>query len=255
MIKIQYLSDMHLELSENSKYFKHNYPGVTGDILVIAGDSMYLGQDIPLKKFWKHCHNNYKYTILVPGNHEYYAYYDINSLDKSWKQNICGYDNVFYAQNNVIHIEDIDIICSTLWSNIPMYAYNEAHWGLSDFHRIKYDKHMYNQDNYNEQHQYCLDFIKESVELSTADKIVVVTHHAPSYQLVQDKFKGDTLNCCFHNDLDDYIIDSRINVWIYGHNHYNKDMVIGNTFVTSNQFGYYRESHLIGYLDGKHIEI
>ena len=259
-MKIQYISDMHLELSNNSKYFKHNYPKVTGDILIIAGDIMYLGQDITLKNFWKHCHENYKYTILVPGNHEYYAYYDIMTLDTSWRQDICGYDNVFYAQNQVININDengknIDIICSTLWSEIPFYSYGDAHCGLSDFHRIKYNGHMYNQDNYNEQHQYCLEFIKEAVGLSTADKIVVVTHHLPSYQLIQERFKGDKLNCCFANNLDDYIYDSRINVWIYGHNHDNKDITIGNTFITSNQFGYYGDKCEVSYKDGKYILI
>ena len=37
-MKIQYMSDLHFEFRENSRYIKHNGFPVTGDILVLAGD-------------------------------------------------------------------------------------------------------------------------------------------------------------------------------------------------------------------------
>ena len=37
-MKIQYASDLHLELSGNSKYVKEIPFEVTGDVLVLAGD-------------------------------------------------------------------------------------------------------------------------------------------------------------------------------------------------------------------------
>ena len=37
-MKIQYMSDLHFEFRENSRYIKHNEFPVTGDILVLAGD-------------------------------------------------------------------------------------------------------------------------------------------------------------------------------------------------------------------------
>ncbi len=33
-MKIQYMSDLHLEFRENSRYLKHNELPVTGDVLV-----------------------------------------------------------------------------------------------------------------------------------------------------------------------------------------------------------------------------
>lgn len=39
-------------------------------------------------------------------------------------------------------------------------------------------------------------------------------------------------------ELEDYIKDSGIDYWIYGHSHYNVDVEIGNTKCVSNQLGY-----------------
>ena len=36
-MKIQYMSDLHMEFQENSRYLKNNELPVTGDVLVLAG--------------------------------------------------------------------------------------------------------------------------------------------------------------------------------------------------------------------------
>ena len=38
--------------------------------------------------------------------------------------------------------------------------------------------------------------------------------------------------------LVDYIADSRITAWIYGHSHHRTDLMIGNTHLVSNPLGY-----------------
>ena len=44
-MKIQFMSDLHLEFAENSRYIKHNEFPATGDVLVLAGDT-YLRMNI-----------------------------------------------------------------------------------------------------------------------------------------------------------------------------------------------------------------
>ena len=44
-MKIQFVSDLHLEFADNRAYLKEHPLEVTGDILLLAGDSVYL--DLP----------------------------------------------------------------------------------------------------------------------------------------------------------------------------------------------------------------
>ena len=77
-MKIQYMSDLHLELSDNSRYVKQKEFPVTGDVLVLAGDTFYLNNNVvPLTRFWKWASENYNEVLLVPGNHEYYGFHDV----------------------------------------------------------------------------------------------------------------------------------------------------------------------------------
>ena len=85
-MKIQYMSDLHMEYAENSRYLKKVEFPVTGDVLVLAGDTFYLNNTTaPLAKFWKWASANYKQVLLVPGNHEYYQGCDVMTRGLQWK--------------------------------------------------------------------------------------------------------------------------------------------------------------------------
>lgn len=76
-MKIQYASDLHLEFADNWRYLKAHPLEVTGDILLLAGDIGYLGDDNYSKHpFWDWASENYKEVHCCMGNHEFYKYYD-----------------------------------------------------------------------------------------------------------------------------------------------------------------------------------
>ena len=99
-MKIQYASDIHLELSDNSRFIKSMPFEVVGDVLVFAGDTGYLrDRTLPNLKFWKWASANYREVLLVPGNHEFYGNGDVLAYGDSWSREILP--NVHYHQNKL----------------------------------------------------------------------------------------------------------------------------------------------------------
>lgn len=237
-MKIQYASDLHLEFGENSKWLQSNPLLPSADILVLAGDIGYLDDaNYSTHPFWDKVSAEFKQVIVVPGNHELYKFFDINELHDGWSQKIRS--NVHIHYNSVIYLDDdTDLIVSTLWAKIPPGEEYVTEHCVSDFKRIRNGKFRLSSERFNGEHLRCFDFIKSAVAQSTAKNIVVATHHVPSFALMSEEFKNSSINGAFTSELGDYIKDSRINHWIYGHSHRNIDATIGNTQCVSNQLGY-----------------
>ena len=254
-MKIQYASDIHLELSDNSRFIKSEPFDVTGDVLVFAGDTGYLrDRTLPYLRLWKWASANYREVLLVPGNHEFYGNGDVLAYGDSWSREILP--NVHYYQNKVVRIDNVDFILSTLWSHIRPEDEYFVHRGMNDFRQILYNGRRFTPADFNAEHEKCLDFIKQSVAESTAKRIVVVTHHLPSMAVVAPEHKGSLLNSAFATELGNFIADSRIDAWIFGHSHANEEAIIGNTRLVCNQLGYvYYNENLAGFDGKRFIEI
>lgn len=136
-MKIQYMSDLHMEFQENSRYLKNNELPVTGDVLVLAGDIFYLKDKVaPLTKFWKWVSENYRQVLIVPGNHEYYNYSDVMERGLQWRWMFR--ENVGYYQNQVVRVNDIDFVLSTLWSRINPTDARDVYWFYPKKYRGKH---------------------------------------------------------------------------------------------------------------------
>ena len=255
-MKVQYMSDLHLEMIDNLDYLKAARFEVGGDILVLAGDIIYLRDTAAVyNRFWDWAAKNYQQVMLVPGNHEFYGYDDVAKRGDSWQRKLR--ENISYHQNQVVRIADTDFILSTLWSRIREEDMFYIWRGMNDFHQVMYNGRFYTPDDFNWEHEKCLHFIKKSVTESTAKHIVVVTHHLPTLAVVASRHVGSVLNSAFATELGGFIADSRIDYWIYGHSHTNIDSMIGNTKIICNQLGYvFSKEHLKnGFEWGKVIEI
>ncbi|MBR6492203.1 MAG: metallophosphoesterase [Bacteroidales bacterium] len=240
-MEVQYMSDLHLEFKHNRDFLDSIDREVTGDVLLLAGDIMYLQETIR-HNILHWASRNYRQVLMVPGNHEYYNYSDITESGGSWQKEILP--DVSYNYNKVVHIDDTDFILTTLWSRISQIDEKAIRRGLNDFHQICYDGEILRPKEYNEEHVKCFRFIRDAVTQSTAKHIVVVTHHAPSLQTIAPEHQTSTLRTAFASDLDEFIESSRIDYWVYGHSHTNIDCQVGNTIILCNQLGYVaREEH------------
>ena len=103
-MKIQYCSDLHLEFFQNYKYLKKNPIRPMGDILILAGDILYLNNlhGTIENNFLDYISANFPISYLLYGNHEFYGGFDAQILDNPVYQQIRP--NVFIVNNtSVIH--------------------------------------------------------------------------------------------------------------------------------------------------------
>lgn len=237
-MRVQYASDLHLEFGENSRWLKEHPLIPSADILVLAGDIGYLGDDNYISHpFWNRVSEDFNQVIVVPGNHELYKFFDISELRNGWQLEIRH--NVRVCYNSVIALnEETDLIASTLWAHIPPSEEYLTERCVSDFKRIRNGEFRLSAQRFNEEHEVCRNFIEKAVSESNAERIVVATHHVPSFALMAEEFKNSSINGAFTVELAGMIAESRINCWIYGHSHRNIDKMIGSTRCVSNQLGY-----------------
>lgn len=193
--------------------------------------------------------------LIVPGNHEYYNNADVAGRGSEWCWKFRN--NVGYYQNQVVRIDETDFILSTLWSRINPADEYFVWKGMNDFYEILYNGHRFTTEDFNAEHAKCLAFIQRSVAESTAKHIVVVTHHLPTTEVVAEQHRGSSLNSAFATELGNYIADSRIDVWIYGHSHTNIRTEINGTKILCNQMGYvFQNEHILNSFEpGRYIEL
>ena len=260
-LRIQFVSDLHLEFPQNRQYLAEHPLEVSGEVLLIAGDTAYLdypetGKDTYSQyAFWDWVSEHYKQVIVCMGNHDFYGYYNLSDLPDGYCKKIRMNVHAYY--NAVVHINDVDIIVSTLWSKIePCDSFLTEH-NVSDFYRIKYNGHRLTTEDFNQEHARCFSFIKRAVKESNAKTKIVLTHHVPTQLCTAKEFQGSTINGAFTVELGDFIADSGVDYWIYGHSHRNIDAQIGKTNIISNQLGYisHGENKSNGFSPARYIEI
>lgn len=258
-MKINLVSDMHINFQDIV------LPG--GDILIMAGDIMEAGhlrradnakKDTFLADRYRRFLNEelikYRKVIYICGNHEHYN----NSYEDTHPRLLRELpDNVHLLEAESIQIDDVHFFAGTFWTcmnkgdPISMQVIKQ---GMYDFKCIKHGPSIKVDTNYGDSYYtnsfspaYAKGIFHETVEKlkqflkdKENEKVVVVSHHAPSPQSVHEHYKKDFhMNGGYHSYLDDFIMDHpQIKYWVHGHMHDPVDYMIGETRVLSNPRGY-----------------
>lgn len=243
-MNIQYASDLHLEFPENRKFIRDNPLLPVGDILILAGDIVPFVQIDQLQDFFNYISDYFQTTWWIPGNHEYY-HGDISeksgTLDESIRPNVHLVNNFSTTQDGV------RFIFSTLWSMIRPVNQWQIWQGLNDFKLISNGRAKLSVDDFNGLHRDSLDFVSQELHSPFEGKTVVTTHHVPTLFHYPEKYILDKLNEAFAVELQELILDTQPDYWIFGHHHYNQEaFTLGRTQLLTNQVGYvqYKE-HLL----------
>ncbi len=233
---LQYASDLHLEFPANRQWLAEHPILPEGDILVLAGDTHYLGWDFNRLPLWDYLSKNFHETYVLPGNHEYYGGYDARTSLSETKETIRK--NVWLVNNCVVEQPQVRLIFTTLWSRIEKNV-ADILLGMNDFYQIRYAGKLIGIEHYNQLHAAAMEFLTSAVRAAPDKKQVVVSHHLPSERCNAPEFRGSALNEAFCVDLTDLIETSEIDAWVYGHSHRNvAEFDIGGTRMLTNQLGY-----------------
>lgn len=252
-MKLQYASDLHLEFPENEEFMRTNPLTPEGDILILAGDIVPFSQVNDHSVFFDYLSGHFKITYWLPGNHEYY-HSDLSERGININEKIR--DNIFLVNNTSVKAGNINLIFSTLWTRISSRNQIELLLGYSDFHVIRNNGKLLDIEQYNLLHDQCLSFLKDEFIRSGSGKMIVITHHMPTFENYPEKFRGDVFNEAFATELSDLIETAEPDYWIFGHHHTNKgDFYIGKTRLITNQLGYVTYNEHMGFNPGKIIVI
>jgi predicted phosphohydrolase len=240
-MKIQYVSDLHLELlfKNTIKLFNHHFVP-QGDICILAGD---IGNPFH-KSYTDHLYminSQFKKTFLIAGNHEYYN----NDIDET-KQKITSIceklENVSFLDNSFEDYNGYRFIGSTLWTNIINKQYT-----INDTKMIR----NMSVDKYNLLHQECCNFLNETLHNCTINDIksVIITHHLPIYELTHPKYRNSfyaNYQQWFHANLDTMIKNNSkiISAVIYGHTHSESIQQHYGVNFYCNPLGYHGENNV-----------
>jgi len=281
-MKIDYMSDIHLEFTEHLRPFK-KVDG--GDILILGGDITTAAMFRPhrtdkdtrshskfMKKFKESVVDKYEQVFYIMGNHEHYNsifHKTLPQLKEGFANH--GMDKIQFFDNDSKVVDDVVFIGSTLWSDfengndLSMYRCGRS---MNDFRIIgsmdvedmnyfnRYESRAITPEFILDEHKKSKGYIERTVKMYPDKKVVIFTHHGPTYKSLHPDHIGNGLDGAYCSDLSDLILDNpNITHWISGHCHTIKEYEVGPTKILSNCQGYYMESSYKNFDGPKSFEV
>jgi len=210
-MKIQIASDLHREFGNKPLEFDRS-----ADVICLAGDisvSGFLeaslnGLNIPKKTK----------CLVVKGNHDFWVNPHIFQEMPVLLQN-----NISVLNRQIKTIKKQRFLGCSLW------------YDPTDLDRNWADFKYYNEYDILTNHKKDVRFIKENLR----EGDVEMTHFLPSYKCISPRWRGSDTNFYFVGyEFYDLILEKKPKLWIFGHTHDSVDMMIGETRLICNPYGY-----------------
>ena len=273
-MKIQLLSDLHLESNPNFKAM----PTPGADLLVLAGDigSYQTGSkltelgitDFGLTRFsplpvsqggagWP------VPVVFLPGNHEY------DGLDfklaHARLRETCERLGMIWLERETTFMHGVRLIGCTLWTDFDALAglnpqsagdplsqqlkarekaFRAANFYLKKHHAFRQGKPMLAEEVRKEGLK-SQQWLRQALATSFDGPTVVITHFAPSLLSADPRYGLNPGTAGFCNGLDDLL--PAVRLWLHGHLHCPSDYMKQGCRVVANPLGYAKKGEQDGY--------
>ncbi len=233
-MKIDLISDVHLIFSPLT--IKKTSDDV--ETLIMAGDAVCINDLDKHKSFFEQVSKLYKNVIYVIGNHFWYGGTYPDDLD-TLRNYLKKFSNIHLLEKQSIEIGDTVFIGGTLWTDcnksdpMTMMVLTQS---MNDYRVIK----NFTVEDSIREHKECLKYFRKELGENKDKKCVLISHHAPSFECIDPKYKRDYhMNGGYASNLDQFILDRpQIKVFVHGHIHVPVDFMRGTCRILSNPRGY-----------------
>lgn len=242
-LKLQFMSDLHLEFHRDGGKSLIDTFKPQGDILVLAGDILVVSQyenAAKLAEPFKRLADLGMPMVYVSGNHEHYtgSFALVDRMLQEVEPLVEGLHVLRTGQP--VTVKGQRFLGDTMWfREEPTSTYYQSY--MNDFRIIrKFKPEVYDRN---------LRF-RRYLKEQLAEGDVVVTHHLPTSLSTPEEFKDSPLNPFYVCDVSGIILSKNPKLWIHGHTHKACDYMVGDTRVVCAPVGYPHEPNFLTYQCG-----
>ena len=237
---VHLVSDLHLD------HATWQYPRVTADICVVAGDIARWGSRDRTEMLLREI-TAQRPCVVVLGNHDFWG--TDRPKARSWMLDLCArHPGLHLLDDGWVDLQGVRFCGSPLWTDFALEGDPEGAMKqvmqlpdgrggtgmLPDF--------LYQRDASPARYQQWHWAARRALELGVRghDRVCLVTHWVPTAQAINAKYTGNTLNPYFVAPCDD-LLRPQVKAWLFGHTHSGFDQVVGGTRFVCNPRGYPNE--------------
>lgn len=241
------IADLHLDLWDHAKRDPFGpMPPIfqTLDAVIIAGDLSNdpmknwpcalarIGRLIEPSKVW-----------VVPGNHDYYGW---NLAGDGGLRTLAEQAGMHFAQKTSVEFDGVRFLCCTLWTDFNLHSEPHvskviAQRAMNDYfqiHREPTGSDLIHPDDVLKKHREHLAWLARELDKAFDGRTVIVTHHCPSRSALGP---DNRLAPAYCSDLDQVMVRSQADLWLFGHTHRRLSGRSNNIPVVNVSLGYPRE--------------
>lgn len=272
------MSDLHVEFERKHPVEdRFRVPVTDADVIVLAGD---IG--VGFKEEKKFCEQTAqehgKPVIFVLGNHSFYGGGNVDRIRGRWNQYMKSEErneNVYYLDEGKAYSfegkdgDKVNFIGGIFWTDFNNYNEQDmmvARNLMNDYHncfmskrdseggnvsvfdsfnKIKQNVYKFTPRRSVDEHYKTKEWMNHMLSEWKDQTNVVITHHLPSVMSTDAQYRGHKLNSAYYSNLEEWIMDRDIALWIHGHTHGSNNYYIEEegfdkrTKVVCNPQGYY----------------
>lgn len=244
-MKLAIASDLHLDagVELDDAFFENTE---NAEALLLAGDICESRNQMAYGQFFERVCAAYPRVFVVCGNHEHY-WSSLDTTREQMRNRFAGRENLFFLENEGAELDyDTVIFGATLWTDcnkgdpLSMFAVRQF---MNDFRLIRVGERMLYPLDCVQMHEETLRAMTEFVETNADKNVVILTHHAPSPNSINERWRDRYHeNSAFASDLRVFMFNhANVRLWAHGHTHDEFDYEEGGCRVVCNPHGYPRE--------------